>query len=372
MTETTRPRVAVAFGGRSTEHEISCVSASGILGAIDRNRYDVLAVGITRSGRWLRVDDDPARWAVRGDGSLPEVAEDAGPALVLRPAVGGGHLLEEGADGVWQEAGRLDVVFPLLHGPYGEDGTFQGLLELSDIRYVGSGVAASANCMDKHLMKAVLTAAGLPVGSYAVVLPHEWATDRALCLETVAALGMPVFVKPARAGSSVGITKVHHREDLEAAIAAAQVHDPKIIVEAMVEGREIECAVLDASDGLPEASVPAEIELVGDHEFYDYQAKYLDPDAVRLHCPADLPPHIRDHVRRLAVDAYLASGCEGLARVDVFVTRSGDVVINEINTLPGCTPFSLFPRMWQESGLPYPLLVDRLLELALNRPVGLR
>ena len=368
----TRPRVAVLFGGRSSEHEISCLTASGVLAAIDRDAYDVIAIGVTPSGRWLRVDSSPDPWQADGD-RLPAVAEDAGPEVMLRAGVGASGLIEDTGDGTWAPAGGVDVVLPLLHGPYGEDGTLQGLLDLSDIRYVGAGVSASAICMDKHLTKSVLTTAGVPVGRYVVVLPHEWRRDQAACLDAIAALGLPVFVKPARAGSSVGITKVDRAEDLPAAVETAQQHDPKVVVEAGVEGREIECAVLgDLDGGLPLASLPAEIEVVGDSGWYDYQAKYLDAQSARLHCPADLPEDIIEKVRATAVEVFLAMGCEGLARIDVFVTRDGDVVVNEPNTMPGFTPISMYPRMWQASGLEYPELIDRLLRLALARPVGLR
>jgi D-alanine-D-alanine ligase len=270
-----------------------------------------------------------------------------------------------------RELGEVDVVLPLLHGPYGEDGTMQGLLELAGIAYVGSGVFASAAAMDKGHMKALLAAAGLQVGPHTVVTPRAWATDRAAVREAVAALGFPVFVKPCRAGSSVGITKVHRAEDLDAAIETARSHDLRVVVEAAIAGREIECGVLESLDGgVPEASVPAEVIVGGDHEFYDFEAKYLPDEGTELVVPADLPGQVADRVRELACLAFDALSCEGLARVDFFV--SGDrVLVNEVNTMPGFTPVSMFPLMWKATGLDYPALVDRLVQTALRRPSGL-
>jgi D-alanine-D-alanine ligase len=269
--------------------------------------------------------------------------------------------------------GDVDVVFPLLHGPFGEDGTVQGLLELADVHYVGAGVLASAVGMDKHFMKLVLSGHGIPVGPYAVVKPHEWSADPDACVERVAALGLPLFVKPARAGSSLGITRVDDLADLPAAIETAREHDPKVIVEAGIEGREIECAVLGGRDGArPRASLPGEIVVDGTHAFYDFEAKYLDEAHVQLACPADLPEDVVAEVRDLAVRTFEAVEAEGLSRVDVFVTPQGGVVVNEINTMPGFTPFSMYPRMWQASGMTYPELVDELIQLALARPTGLR
>ena len=320
-----KPRVAVVFGGRSSEHAISCVTAAGVLAAIDRDRYDVVPVGITTDGRWVLAADDPDRWRIT-DGRLPSVDADAGSstAVTLSQGLQERDLVTLAPNEVPQVLGQVDVVFPLLHGPFGEDGTIQGLLELSDTRYVGAGVLSSALSMDKHYMKAVLAAHSLPIGPYVVVLPAEWERDRELVVDAVAALGYPVFVKPARAGSSIGITKVHGPETLEAAVEAARVHDPKVLVEAMVEGREIECGVLqDVDGGPPLTTEPGEVEVVqdGGHEFYDFEAKYLDDAGVRLVCPADLLPEVAAEVRRLAALTFVAMGCEGLARVDVFVTR---------------------------------------------------
>ena len=371
QTASPRPRVLVLFGGRSGEHPISAVTAGGVLRAIDRSRYDVLAVGITREGRWVLADDDPDRWAIT-DGKLPEVNDSS--ARVLLPQAAGDRAVQVLHGPVAQALGDVDVVFPLLHGPFGEDGTVQGMLELADVRYVGAGVLASAVGMDKQMMKLVFAGQGLPVGPFVVVRPGEVDRDPGAVLERAKPLGLPVFVKPARAGSSLGITKVTDWADLPVAIRAAAEHDPKVVVEAAIVGREIECGVLGGSDGRPaRASLPGEIVVTDTrHAFYDFEAKYLDEASVRLECPADLPPDVVARVRETAVRAFDALGCEGLARVDVFVTADGEVVLNEINTMPGFTPFSMYPRMWAATGTDYPTLVDELLQLALQRPTGLR
>jgi len=362
----------VLFGGRSGEHTISCATAAGVLAAIDRDRYDVLAVGITRDGRWVLADDDPQRWAIR-PGHVPEV-EDAATHVLLPQGVGSGavQVVENGL--APRDLGHVDVVFPLLHGPYGEDGTLQGLLELADVRYVGSGVLASAVGMDKQVMKAVVSGHGLAVSPYRVVHPGRAERNMPAVLADLAELGLPVFVKPARAGSSLGITRVDDAADLPAALAAAAVHDPKVVVEAAVAGREIECGVLGARRGdRPRASLPGEIVVTDpEHAFYDYEAKYFGAGGVRLDCPAHLPADIVASVQDVAVRTFEAVGCEGLARVDVFVTDDGQVVVNEINTMPGFTPFSMYPMMWQASGMSYTELVDELVCLALERPTGLR
>lgn len=370
QTPARRPRVLVLFGGRSGEHPISAVTAGGVLGAIDRSRYDVLAVGITRDGRWVPTDDDPDRWAIT-DGKLPEVTD--GTVRVLLPQAAGERGVQALRGTVAEAMGDVDVVFPLLHGPFGEDGTVQGMLELADVRYVGAGVLASAVGMDKEMMKLVFAGKGLPVGPYRVVRPGELERDPDGVLGRVRELGLPVFVKPARAGSSLGISRVDDWADLPAAVRAAAQHDPKVLVEAAIVGREIECGVLDGHGGAPaRASLPGEIVVGGEHAFYDFDAKYLDEASVDLVCPAHLPDEVTARVRDLAVRAFDAVECEGLARVDVFVTPDGDVVLNEINTMPGFTPFSMYPRMWAATGLDYPALVDELIRLALERPTGLR
>ncbi|MET9935277.1 MULTISPECIES: D-alanine--D-alanine ligase family protein [unclassified Streptomyces] len=370
-----KPRVAVVFGGRSSEHAISVVTAGAVLSAIDRDKYDVLPIGITTDGRWALTADAPERMAI-ADRALPNVAdlaesERGGVVLSVDPANREVVLAEPGA--VPRALGEVDVVFPVLHGPYGEDGTLQGLLELSGVPYVGAGVLASAVGQDKEYMKRVFVSFGLPVGPYEVVRPREWeqnpAAARKKIVEFAADHGWPLFVKPARGGSSVGITKVDDLSGLDEAIEEARRHDPKVIVEALVRGREIECGVLEFEDG-PRASVPAEIPPVTDHDFYDFEAKYIDSASGIV--PAPIGDEATAEIQRLAVAAYESVSCEGLVRADFFLTEDGDFVINEINTMPGFTPISMYPRMWQESGVGYPELVDRLLQAALSRSTGLR
>src|SRR3954447_22771908 len=367
-----RPRVAVVFGGRSGEHAVSCMTAASVLRALDRAAYDVVPIGITRSGRWVLAPDDPARYELT-DGRLPEVTPDQGPQVLVPLESGDRELtvLEPGR--VPRVLGEVDVVFPLLHGPFGEDGTLQGLLELADVRYVGSGVLASGAGMDKHVMKLLLAAQGIPVGDHLLVTARRWERDPESVRADVEELGYPVYVKPSRAGSSLGIARVKGPADLDAAVEDARRHDPRIIVEAEIEGREVECAVLESIDGgAPATSLPGEIEVGAAYEFYDFEAKYLSGEAVRLSCPADLPDDVVHRVRDLAARTFEALGCEGLARVDFFVRPDGEVLVNEINTMPGFTPISMYPRMWQATGLEYPALVDRLVQLALHRRTGLR
>ena len=366
-----RTRVALVFGGRSTEHAVSCVSAGSVLRAVDRERYDVVPIGIAHNGRWVLAGADTETFAITS-GELPEVAIDA-PAVLLAGDPTRRSLTTQAPGAVPTELGEVDVVLPLLHGPYGEDGTVQGLLELAGVPYVGSGVFASAAAMDKGHMKALLQAAGIPVGPYAVITPRQWASDRVAVRETVAELGFPVFVKPARSGSSVGISKVHDLDSLDEAIEAARAHDPRVVVEAMIDGREIECGVLEGLDGgPPEASVPGEVIVGKDHEFYDFAAKYLPDQGTDLVVPADLSAQTVGDVQEAACRAFDALGCEGLARVDFFVDSGGRVTVNEVNTMPGFTPVSMFPLMWRATGLDYPALVDRLLQTALRRRSGLR
>ncbi len=367
-----KPRVMVLFGGRSGEHAISCATAGGVLRAIDRDRYDVVPVGITPTGRWVLAADDPDHWSIAG-GRRPQV-EDTAAHVLLPQDVGDRAVRVAEPDSVPRALGEVDVVFPLLHGPFGEDGTLQGLLELADVRYVGAGVLASAVGMDKHMMKVVFAGNGLAVSPFVVLTPGSFERDPHGQTERVAALGLPVFVKPARAGSSLGISRVDDLADLPAAVAEAQRHDPKVIVEAAIVGREIECGVLGGRPGeRARASLPGEIVVTDDtHAFYDYEAKYFDEAAVTLACPADLPDDVIARIREVAVEAFEAIGCEGIARVDVFVTPSGEVVVNEINTMPGFTPYSMYPRMWAATGIAYPELVDELIQLALARPTGLR
>ena len=370
-TEVRKPTVAIVFGGRSSEHAVSCATAAGVMQAIDRDVYDVLPIGIAKDGRWVVASEDTGALEL-SPGHVPEV--DGSGAAVLVPLSTTERslcVLEPGAPP--KALGEVDVVFPLLHGPFGEDGTIQGLLELADIRYVGSGVLASAVMMDKHYMKVVFAGHGLPIGPYVVITDRDWKSDPASSMDAVASLGWPVFVKPARAGSSVGITKMSGPEGLRAAIEFAREHDPKVVVEAGILGREIECGVLEGRDGAPaRASEVGEIKVVQGHDFYDFEAKYLAESDVELSCPAKVSDRVADEIRRIAVAAFEAAGCEGLARVDCFYTEHGDVILNEINTMPGFTPLSMFPLMWEASGLDYPQLIDELIQLALARRTGLR
>lgn len=366
-----RVRVAVVFGGRSSEHAVSCSTAASFLSAIDRAAYDVVPIGIARDGRWVTVADDPEPlWLTATQ--TPEVDGDAPHVLVPTSTEDRTLIVLEPGE-VARDLGEVDVVFPLLHGPFGEDGTIQGLFDLADIRYVGSGVAASAAMMDKHLMKVLLAGAGLPIGPYTVITDKEWRRDPAAAMDAVAALGWPVFVKPARAGSSMGISKVSEMADLASAIEVAREHDPKVIVEAAIVGREIECGVLEGRAGSPtRTSVVGEARVVQNHEFYDFEAKYIAADDVELTTPAQVPEAISDQIRAFAARAFDAAGCEGLARADFFYTDRGEVILNEVNTMPGFTPTSMFPRMWAATGIGYAALIDELIALAMERRMGLR
>ncbi|YCP99888.1 D-alanine--D-alanine ligase [Arthrobacter sp. R4-81] len=367
-----RPRVVVLFGGRSSEHAVSCVTAAGVLGAIDKDKYDVIPIGIAKSGQWVLTSADTRQWSLSST-LLPEVEPSS--STVTLAEIGGEHqLIVAAPNQIPQELGTVDVVFPVLHGPFGEDGTIQGLLELSDTRYVGAGVLASAVGMDKHFMKVVFEAAGLHVGPYVAVTDRQWLTDPESVRKRVDLLGFPVFVKPARAGSSMGISKVDSLEGLDAAIEEARLHDLKLVIEAGIAGREIECAVLEGrGTQSPRTSMPGEISVAGgSHEFYDFNAKYVEDDAAKLSCPADIPEEAIARVRELAAAAFDAVGAEGLSRVDFFYTPDGDIIINEINTMPGFTPKSMYPQMWAASGLSYPALIDELIYLALHRKTGLR
>lgn len=363
-----KPTVAVAFGGRSSEHGVSCVTAGGVLGAIDREQWDVVALGITSDGRWTVASDDPADWMIV-DGEWPTVAND-GETVLLPVRAGDSTWRVEGSDGRIRALAEIDVVFPVLHGPFGEDGTLQGALELLDIRYVGAGVLASAVGMDKQFMKTAFKDADLPVTPDVVLYPGESVAGHMADIE---GLGLPLFVKPARAGSSMGISRVDNLDELEAAVAEAAVQDPKVLIERAVEGREIETAVL-ATESEVRMSPAGEIVTSGDYDFYDFEAKYLDggDGDVRLLCPTTLPAGVADVVADYARRAFRAVGAEGLARVDAFVAEDGAVTVNEINTMPGFTPTSMYPRMWESAGVAYPELVQTLLETALTRRIGLR
>ncbi|CAM3770910.1 D-alanine--D-alanine ligase family protein [Tsukamurella ocularis] len=361
MTE--RIRVAVVFGGRSSEHAVSCVSAGSILAHLDPERFQVIPVGITQAGAWVLSDVD-AKALRFADRALPSVA-DAPTDLALLP---GAELVSVHADSAGEVLGTVDVVFPVLHGPYGEDGTLQGLLEMVGVPYVGAGVLASAAGMDKEFAKKLLAADGLPVGDYHVLRQR----DTEVPADVLHRLGLPLFVKPARGGSSIGITRVTDLTELPAAIAAARKWDPKVIIEAAVIGREVEIGVLERPDGTVAASAIAEIEMAADaeHSFYDFETKYLD-DRAQYTVPANLTEEQAAVIRDLAVRAFHAFDCQGLSRVDFFQTPDGPV-INEVNTMPGFTSTSMYPRMWAESGVDYAELLTLLIDTALARGTGLR
>ncbi|MFC7493438.1 MULTISPECIES: D-alanine--D-alanine ligase family protein [unclassified Nocardioides] len=367
-----KPRVAVVFGGRSSEHAISCVTAGSVLAAIDPAQYDVVPIGIATDGRWVLESGDPDRLRIQAPDRLPSVDGNRATIALAPEAASTGLVVTEPSQPPHM-LGEVDVVFPLLHGPWGEDGTIQGMLEMAGVRYVGAGVLASAVSMDKAYMKVVLAAAGLPVLPSVTVTAQQWARDPLACRERAATLGYPLFAKPARGGSSIGISKVHDESELGTAVEEALRYDPKVLLEAYADGaREIECGVLQGMDGAPEASLPAEIRISGDHEFYDFAAKYLPEEHTELDVPAKVPDAVTAQVQEMAAQAFEAVGCEGLARVDFFVFPDGRVVVNEINTMPGFTPTSMYPRMWAATGVDYPALVDRLIRLALARDTGLR
>jgi D-alanine-D-alanine ligase len=355
-------RVALVFGGRSSEHSISCATAAGVLGAIDRSKYDVIPVGITRAGQFVTAEDDAAKWALRkGDLASVEFEGDG-----IEFALDGSRVLTRiAASGKRESLGVVDVVFPVLHGPYGEDGTIQGFFELGNYSYVGNGVLASAAGMDKEFTKALLQAAKVPVAEHVVVRRGQWLDDPELVLAKVRQLGsLPYFVKPARAGSSVGVSKVKSFDDFAAAAALALAEDSKFVVECQVVGREVECAVLSSTDGAPpRVSVAGEIVVHG-REFYDFDAKYQDEASVDLIIPAALSAEALAEMQHIAARAFDAIGGYGLARVDFFATESG-FVVNEINTMPGFTPLSMYPSLWQATGLSYAELIDELISLAL-------
>ena len=340
-------RVAIICGGKSSEHEISCISANGILNAIDRSKFEPVLIGITKSGKWLLLPDDTT--FITLNGALPTVPESGIEVSITSQGLfsGGKNL-------------AIEVAFPILHGTYGEDGTIQGLFEMIGLRYVGSGVLASAVSMDKSYAKPIFAAAGLKVAPGTVVTSTNF--------ELPSNLNYPLFVKPARSGSSRGTTKVKHSSDLKAAVEAALAFDSKVIIEQAVDGKEIECAVLQ-SQGKTIVSPVGEIVISSKYEFYDFQAKYLD-DSMQLVFP-DLPAGVEEKIQSAALTAFNAAGCEGLARVDFFYSTSGDVVINEINTMPGFTPLSVYPKLIEKSGINYQGLITTLIQTAQSRSASI-
>jgi D-alanine-D-alanine ligase len=353
----------VLFGGRSSEHSISSVTAGGVLRAIDRERYRVIPVGITRAGVFVLEDDDPGKFALDRD-ALPEVADNG--TRILWPYAGERTLRVRRADGTEESLGEVDVVLPILHGTHGEDGTVQGFLDTLDLPYAGGAVLDSALCMDKHFMKVVLRDAGIAVAPWITVRRSEWTGDAAAIAARASALSFPWFVKPARAGSSVGVSKVRAPEELGAALDLAFAEDDKVLVEEAVVGREVEVGVLGARAGSgTRVSLPGEIVLTT-REFYDFEGKYLGGDGVDVICPADLTEDEIAAVQDAAVRAFEAVDGRGLARADFFLGAEGPVV-NELNTMPGFTPISMFPKCWIASGLSYEALITDLIEQARER-----
>ena len=343
-----KSRIAIICGGKSSEHEISCVSANGILNSIDRNKFEPVLIGITKSGKWLLLPDDSNFSIVNG--ALPTVPESGiEVSITSLGLVAGGKQL------------AIDVAFPVLHGPYGEDGTIQGLFEMIGIKYVGSGVLASAVSMDKSYAKPIFAAAGLSVAAGIVVTSKNF--------ELPSNLTFPLFVKPARSGSSRGTTKVKQKSDLASAVEHALSFDTKVIIEQAVVGKEIECAVLQ-SDGKITASEVGQISISSKFEFYDFQAKYLD-NSMELIVPADLPAGVQSKIQQAAITAFNAAGCEGLARVDFFYSTQGEIIINEINTMPGFTPTSVYPKLIEKNGINYQELISKLITTAQTRSASI-
>jgi len=351
-----RLRVALLFGGRSAEHDVSVMSAGNVFRALDPKRYETVPIGITRSGTWLLCSAE--------GGKFPTAVPAAGPRVALIPGGSGRLAILNETVGAAPDLTRVvDVVFPVLHGPFGEDGTVQGLAEIAGVAYVGSGVLGSAAAMDKDVAKRLMRDGDMPIARFLTFVRGDAPSFEAVAGE----LGRPVFVKPARLGSSVGISKAGTREEFDRAVAEAFRHDRKILVEEFVRGREIECGVLEGEDGSLTASLPGEIVPSNRHGFYTYEAKYLDEQGAAVKVPADLPRDLSDKVRKLAIEAFRALGCEGLARIDFFLREDGKLIVNEVNTLPGFTNISMYPKVFEAMGVSYSELVDRLIRHALAR-----
>ncbi|MEI9407949.1 D-alanine--D-alanine ligase family protein [Mesorhizobium salmacidum] len=348
-------RVAILYGGRSAEHEVSRLSAANVLKAIDRTRYEVVPIGISRDGRWLL---QPASEAV-GEGAGAPVSED-GVEVALLPGGKGRLILASHKE---TDLPPVDVVFPVLHGPFGEDGSVQGYAEIADVAYVGCGILASAAAMDKDVAKRLLREAGLAVARSVTVLRGDVGSFQ----EIAGALGLPFFAKPARQGSSFGVSKVNDRDGFEAAIETTFRYDGKALIEEFVEGREIECSVLQRADGSLTVSLPGEIIPAGKHGFYTYEAKYLDAEGAVVKVPADIPAAVADRARDMAGQAFKALGCEALARVDFFLRADGSLLVNEVNTLPGFTDISMYAKALAAIGIGYSEVIDALIEHALAR-----
>ncbi|MBZ9984538.1 MULTISPECIES: D-alanine--D-alanine ligase family protein [unclassified Mesorhizobium] len=350
-------RVAVLYGGRSAEHDVSRLSAANVLKAIDRTLYEVVPIAISRDGRWLLQSSSEAG----DDGAGAPVSED-GVEVALLPG-GRGRLVAARGGGAQPDLPPVDVVFPVLHGPFGEDGSVQGYAEVADVAYVGCGILASAAAMDKDVAKRLLREAGLPVARSVTV--HR--NDVGPFQEIAGALGLPFFAKPARQGSSFGVSKVNDRDGFERAVETAFRYDGKVLIEEFVDGREIECSVLERADGTLTVSLPGEIIPAGKHGFYTYEAKYLDADGAVVNVPADVPAAVADVAREMAARAFQALGCEAMARVDFFLRADGSLLVNEVNTLPGFTDISMYAKALAAIGIGYSKVIDVLIEHALAR-----
>lgn len=372
-----KKRIVVMYGGKADEHSISCISAASALRALDTDKFEAIPVGITKDGKWIVNGENPLGWSL--DEGLPTVEKTPGAKdVVLEVALGQDGFFAREDDGTMTPFGHVDAVFPVLHGPYGEDGTIQGLFEMMGVPYVGCGVLASAACMDKHYTKVLLAAAGIPVAPGIALdarsfdKASEFKTDADAIMAQVSEAGLqyPLFVKPSRAGSSFGVTKVEHEGDaaeLAAAVYEASRHDWRILVEQGIDAREIECAVLCPKAGeAPQASWPGEIVLdkraEGDDQFYDFDSKYMDAAASHVEVPANLPEETLNLVRETAKKAFVAVDGAGLSRVDTFVTKDGKVMVNEINTMPGFTSISMYPKAWEATGVRYTDLITKLIE----------
>ncbi|WP_316669337.1 D-alanine--D-alanine ligase family protein [uncultured Propionibacterium sp.] len=370
MSADERIKIAVVFGGQSNEHEVSCLTAAGVLGALDPSRYEVHGVGIDKQGVWRRYSVDEIGALRIENGRLPSIDEGHPLAVMVREP-GGVRLATLEGDRM-SDPVRVDVAFPVMHGAYCEDGCIQGHFETLGLRYVGCGVTSSANGMDKAFMRICFEQAGIPLVPWLTIAPAQWREDRQGCLDRVnAELRYPVYVKPARGGSSVGISRVGDPARLAGAVEAARAVDPKVVVEQGVVGaREIECGVLAAVGEAPRASRPGEIIMHANDGFYDYSAKYLPEEQVELQVPADLPADVTERVRATAIACFEALDCEGLSRVDFFVLPDGRALVNEINTMPGFTPFSMYPSMWRATDVEYADLIGALVDQALARPAS--
>lgn len=353
--------VAVLFGGRSSEHSISCATARGVLEAIDADKYEVIPVGITRAGAFTLASGDVSGFTLDPD-ALPEVADNG--TRIVWPDQAGSRELRVTEGGKARSLGEVDIVFPIVHGPFGEDGTLQGMLELFGLPYVGCGVLASSLGMDKHFTKTIVERAGIAVASWRTISHDEWLSKPQAVRAVLEQMELPVFIKPSRAGSSVGVSKVETWDALPAAMTKAFAEDDRVLVETTIVGREVECAVLQGRPGEPtRASVAGEIVIDGSG-FYDFESKYLGAAGIRTVCPADLTSTELAELQALSIRAFEAIGGAGLSRVDFFLTETG-FVFNEINTMPGFTPISMFPQCWAASGLAYSDLIDELIDVAL-------